>query len=227
MKKLIKKKAAVLFTGGKDSCLALHMALQQGYDVCYLLSVLPKSFDSFMFHKPDLKLLEKQAETLGVKLITQETKGEEERELKDLRLLINEIKKKIDVIVAGGIASSYQGKRIKRICKKMGCEFYAPLWNYKSEDVWNSLFKEKFKVILTKISCEGIGREFLGRIINKRIFNELKKLAEKYKFRLDFEGGEAETAVLFMPEFKKHIYIKYDIKSEGRYRHWLDVLEIK
>ena len=136
MKKLIKKKAAVLFTGGKDSCLALHMALKKGYDVCYLLSILPENFDSFMFHKPDLDLLAKQAERLGVKLITQQSKGEEEQELEDLRLLINKIKDKIEVVIVGGIASNYQGKRIKKICKEVGLEFYAPLWNYSPLKIW-------------------------------------------------------------------------------------------
>ena len=38
-------KAAVLFSGGKDSCLALHKALEKGLDVKYLLCVLPETED--------------------------------------------------------------------------------------------------------------------------------------------------------------------------------------
>ena len=64
-------RTAVLFSGGKDSCLALHKARQEGYDIRYLLNILPMNKDSFMFHKPDLKLLEKQAEMLGIKIIIQ------------------------------------------------------------------------------------------------------------------------------------------------------------
>ena len=52
-------------------------------------------------------------------------------------------------------------------------------------------------------------------------------LAEKYKFRLDFEGGEAETAVLFMPGFKEKIKIKFNIKSEGDYRHWIEGVVVR
>ena len=106
-------------------------------------------------------------------------------------------------------------------------EFYAPLWDYKDEMVWDELFKERFKVILTKISCEGLGKEWLGRIIDKENFEELKKLSEKFEFRIDFEGGEAESAVLFMPEFSNEIKIKFDIKSEGEYRHFIDELEVR
>ena len=220
------KKCAVLFTGGKDSCLALHLAKQRGYDIKYLLTIIPENPDSFMFHKPYLELLEKQAEMLGIKLLTQKIKGEKERELIDLGLLIKEIKNEIDVIVVGGIASSYQTKRIKKICSELGLEFCAPLWDYGDEKIWRELLKERFKIILTKISCEGIPKEFLGQVIDRKRFKELERLSEKYKFRLDFEGGEAETAVLGMPEFKKDIKIKFDIESEGEYRHFLKLKKI-
>lgn len=223
----MRKKCAVLFSGGKDSCLALHLAIKRGYEVDYLLSIIPENFDSFMFHKPYLNLLEKQAEMLDIDLIVAESEGLEDKEIKDLKNLIEKVKDEVEVIVVGGIASSYQGKRIKKICDELGLEFYAPLWNYKNEEVWEKLLKERFKVILTKISCEGLGKELLGKIIDKKMFEELRELSEKYKFRLDFEGGEAETAVLYMLGFKKHIKIKFDIESEGEYRHFLEVKEVK
>lgn len=221
----MKKKCAVLFSGGKDSCLALHKIWKK-FDICYLLSILPRNFDSFMFHKPDFKLLERQAEMLGIDLLVMESKGEKEEELADLKKLLDAVKNKVEIIVVGGIASSYQGNRVKKICNELGLKFYAPLWDYKGNKIWKELLDEKFKVILTKVSCEGLGKEWLGKIIGKKELSELKKLAEKYKFRIDFEGGEAESAVLKMPEFKKEICIKYNVKSEGEYRHWLDIKEV-
>lgn len=220
------KKCAVLFSGGKDSCLALHIALEKGYEVEYLLSVLPENFDSFMFHKPYLNLLEKQAEMLNIDLIIGDSKGIEEKEVDDLMGLIEKVKDKVDTIVVGGIASNYQGERIKKVCSELGLEFYAPLWDFKGDDVWEKLMKENFKVILTKVSCDGFGKEWLGEIIDKKRFDDLKKLSEKYKFRIDFEGGEAESAVLGMPEFKEEIKIKFNIKSEGEHRHFISDLEI-
>jgi ABC transporter with metal-binding/Fe-S-binding domain ATP-binding protein len=217
------KKCAVLFSGGKDSCLALHKAKLEGYDVKYLLAIIPDNFDSFMFHKPFLSLLEKQAEMLNIDLIIQKSAGEKNKELEDLKSLINKVKNEIDCIIVGGIASNYQGSRIKKICDELGLEFCAPLWNYSSDKIWNELLKNNFKVILTKISCEGISKEFLGKIIDEKMFLKLKKLSEKYKFRMDFEGGEAESAVLYMPEFNKEIKIKFDIKNDGEYRHFLEI----
>jgi len=220
-------KAAILFSGGKDCSLALHKAKEKGYDIQYLLTINPESFDSFMFHKPHLNLLRKQSEMLGSNLIVLKSKSEKEKELDDLKKLIRKVKSKIDVIVVGGIASNYQSKRIKKICKEFNLKFYAPLWGYKSEKIWEELFKYNFKIILTKIACEGLGKEWLGKIITKKNFKELRKLSKKYSFRIDFEGGEAETAVLSMPEFKKEIKIDFNIKSEGKYRHFINRLKVK
>jgi diphthine-ammonia ligase len=219
-------KLAVLFSGGKDSCLALHKAKKEGHDVKYLLSIIPKNFDSYMFHKPYLRLLERQAKMLNIDLVIMESEGIKDEEVEDLKELIECFKDKVEGIVVGGIASSYQGDRIKRICSELDLEFIATLWDYSPEKIWEELLNKKFKVILTKIACEGIPKEFLGKIIDKKLFIELKKLSEKYKFRLDFEGGEAESAVLYMPDFKKDIEVKYNARSEGEYRHYLDIREV-
>ena len=62
-------KLAVLFSGGKDSCLALHKVLEKGYDVKYLLNIFSKNRDSFMFHKQDGGLLGAQIERLGIESV--------------------------------------------------------------------------------------------------------------------------------------------------------------
>lgn len=220
-------KLAVLFSGGKDSCLALHKVLQGGHEVKYLLNVYPKNIDSFMFHKQNWRLLNIQADCLGIKMISIESEGIEEKELKDLRKLIEKVKDNVSGIVVGGIASSYQGKRVKKICDDLNLKFVAPLLDYEPEKLWEELFREGFEVVMVKIACDGIDKGWLGRIINKGNFGELKKLAEKYKFRLDFEGGEAETTVLMMPEYNKRIEIDFDVESEGEYRHLMKDVRIK
>jgi diphthamide synthase (EF-2-diphthine--ammonia ligase) len=63
-------------------------------------------------------------------------------------------------------------------------------------------------------------------VITRENFEELKKLSEKYEFRLDFEGGEAETAVLMMPEYSERIKIDFDIESEGEFRHLMRKIKV-
>ena len=213
-------KAAVLFSGGKDSCLALCKAIKQGYEVEYLLSVIPKSKDSMMWHKPNLKLLKEQARQLGIKLIIQKSTGKEEEKLGDLISLISKIKGKADALVIGGIASNYQAQRIKKAAQEFEMKIYSPLWKYSSEQLWNELLRERFKVILTKIACEGIPKEFLGKVIDEEKFEKLKHLAGRYKFDLSGEGGDFESAVLYCPLFKKEIKVRGKIISESDYRHF-------
>lgn len=225
-KNLAKQPAAVLFTGGKDSCLALLKA-RKNYDVKFLLTIIPKNPDSFMFHFPDEKILEKQAEMLGMNLIVNRSKGEKEKELKDLRKLLRLVKNEVEIIVVGGIKSNYQANRVRALCKKLGLEVYAPLWNYNAEQLWKELLNSGFKIIITKIACEGFGKEWLGRIIGTKELVELKKLSEKYKFDLSGEGGDFETAVLYMPGFRREININYDVKTEGKYRYLIKNIQIK
>jgi len=208
---------AVLFSGGKDSCLTLHKLIKEGHEVKYLLTIMPETQESFMFHTPYLELLERQAKELGITLITLKSKAEKEKELADLEKLLKKVVGKVDSIAVGGIASNYQGDRVKKICDKLGFGFYAPLWGYSSEKVWEELLKDNFKVIITKTACEGLNQEFLGKVIDKEIYEKILSLSKRYKFRIDFEGGEAETAVLSMPEFEKDIKIEFDIIKEGEY----------
>lgn len=212
-------KLAVLFSGGKDSCLALHKVLKAGEDVRFLLNVFSKNEDSFMFHKQDVGLLNAQVDRLGIEMISVNTEGEKEKELDDLRELIGKVKGDVEGIVVGGIASSYQGKRVKKICDEFGLKFVAPLLGYEPEKLWRELLDEGFEVIMIKIACDGIGKEWLGRVIDEEALVELRALGEKYKFRLDFEGGEAESCVLNMPEYSSRIDIDFRVESEGEFRH--------
>jgi diphthine-ammonia ligase len=220
-------KLAVLFSGGKDSCLALHKVLSRGDEVKYLLNVVSKNADSFMFHKQDFGLLELQAERLGIELKVEDSEGVEGEELEDLKKLISGVKNEVDGIVVGGIASSYQGTRVKKICDEMGLEFVAPILDYEPMKLWEELIGEGFEVIMIKIACDGIPKEWLGRVVNRDSFEELKVLSEKYKFRLDFEGGEAETTVLNMPEYSSRIDVDFYVESEGEYRHLMKGVVVK
>jgi len=218
----MKEKTGLLFSGGKDSCLALHLYKRK---VDMLLSMIPKNKDSFMFHCPLTQLLERQADMLNLPLLVEKSEGKEEEELIDLKKLIK--KSGVNVLVIGGIKSNYQARRIRKIAEELNVKVEAPLWNFDADKLWNEIFKAGMKVIITKIASEGIPKEFVGKIIELEDLEKLSSLSKKYKFRLDFEGGDAETAVLFMPEFKNQLVLDYDVKSEGEYRHFLVLRRIR
>ena len=64
----------VLFSGGKDSTLALHYAAEKEEVVC-LITIISKNKESFMFHTPNIEISALQAEALGLPQITKTTVG--------------------------------------------------------------------------------------------------------------------------------------------------------
>jgi len=198
-------KAAVLFSGGKDSTYA-YFKEKNNYEVVCLITLFPKSSDSYMFHFPNIKLVKYQAKELNLPLLTKTTKAEKEKELKDLEIILKEaIKKyKISALISGALASEYQKSRIGDLCKRLNIKSVAPLWKINPEDYLKQLIKEKFEVIITGIAADGLNESFLGRKLDNKLIEDFKKL----KIHMGAEGGEYETFVLNCPLFKNKLKIK-------------------
>ena len=85
-------KVAVLFSGGKDSTMALYNALEKGEDVKYLLSMKSINDESYMFHVPNIHITDLLAEALNIPIITAQTQGIKEEELEDLKMAFIKLK---------------------------------------------------------------------------------------------------------------------------------------
>ncbi|MEM3405568.1 MAG: diphthine--ammonia ligase [Candidatus Pacearchaeota archaeon] len=203
-----KLRLGILFSGGKDSCLALDYALKNE-KVCCLITIISKNKNSYMFHTPNIRLVEKQAQAIGLPLIIEYTEGEKEKELFDLeKAIIRAIKiYKIDGVVTGAIASIYQSSRIQKICNKLNIECFNPLWQRNQIEILNEIVEKNFDVIITGVYAEGL-EELIGKKIDISFIEKIKKLQEKYKINPAGEGGELESFVLDTNFFKKKIIIK-------------------
>ena len=84
----------VLFSGGKDSTLALHLAAEKEEVAC-LITVVSKNKESYMFHTPNIDVTALQAEALGLPLVSVVTEGKKEEELADLEKAIAEAQRQI------------------------------------------------------------------------------------------------------------------------------------
>ncbi len=204
-----KKRYGCLFSGGKDSNLALFLSKNKNIDVCCLLSILPKNNDSYMYQKPSKKILEKQAECLDLPIIYKSSKGVKEKELKDLDFLIKKAidEYRIEGIITGALFSEYQKKRIEDICKKHKIDCSSPLWHMPQEKEMSLLLEKKFKFVFCKIAAQGLTKEWLGKTITKEDLLNLKKINQKCKINIAGEGGEFESVVLDSPLYCKKIKI--------------------
>jgi predicted ATP pyrophosphatase (TIGR00289 family) len=198
-------RVAVLATGGKDSALALYKATNAGYEIKYLVSMIPLSEDSWMFHYPNINLVDLFAEAVEIPLVKAETSGVKEKEVEDLKRLIEKLD--IDGIVSGAIASTYQKTRIEKICKELKLECITPLWHTDPLTLLKEILNLKFEAIITGVYAYGFNKKWLGRKIDHATIEDLKELNKQYGVSLVGEGGEYETLVLDAQFFKKRIKI--------------------
>jgi predicted ATP pyrophosphatase (TIGR00289 family) len=198
-------RVAVLATGGKDSALALYRVLKMDYEVKYLACMIPMREDSWMFHYPNIHLVDLFADAVGIPLVKAETSGIKEKEVEDLKRLIERLD--VDSIVSGAIASVYQKSRIEKICEQLRLKCIAPLWHENPLNILKEIVDLKFDVIVTGVYAYGFSEEWLGRKIDSATIEALIELNRRYGISLVGEGGEYETLVLDAPFFKKRIKI--------------------
>lgn len=219
-------KVGVLFTGGKDSTLALQKVMKE-HEVKCLITVVSENKESFMFHTANIEMTKIQAKVIGIPLLLTKTKGEKEKELGDLKNVIKKAIEKyyIKGVVSGAIASNYQKSRIEKICDEFNVKCICPLWQKDYFEILEEIVNS-FEVIITKVSAYPLTKKWLGKKIDKKMINDMKFLKEKYGINPVGEGGEFETIVLDAPFFKKKIIIK-ETETEYNEKEGWGILKIK
>lgn len=205
----------VLFSGGKDSTLALHLASEKEQVVC-LITVVSKNPESYMFHTPNIDMTTLQAVALELPLVTVVSEGLKEDELANLEKAIAQAKSKyqIEGVVTGAIESVYQASRVQRICNKLNLWCFNPLWKHDQKALLEKLVEKKFKVIISGIFAYPLDAKWLGKQIDPEIIARLVELQGQYGISPSGEGGEIETTVLNAPMFKQRIEILDSILEE-------------
>ncbi len=201
-------KLGVLFSGGKDSTLALHLAAEKETVAC-LITVQSKNKESFMFHTPNIDVTALQAEALGLPLVSVETEGKKEEELADLERAIADAKSRfgIEGVVTGAVESVYQASRVQRICNKLNLWQFNPLWKTNQKQLLETLLQKDFQVIISGVFAYPLDQTWLGKQLDTKMIARLVELQGKYGISPSGEGGEIETTVLDAPMFRQKIQI--------------------
>lgn len=203
-----KMKSAVLFSGGKDSVMALNYAINNGDDVKYLLSIKSENDESYMFHVPNIHLTDLISQAVEIPLIEVKTAGVKEEELEDLKEGFKQLKSLgIEAIYTGALFSTYQKSRIEKLTDELDMKAISPYWHMDPKEYMDLVIDSGFKVIISGVFAYGLDESWLGRLIDKEALSELEKISEKTYLHLAFEGGEAETLVIDGPIFKRRIEI--------------------
>lgn len=215
----------ILFSGGKDSCLATYKVMLS-HEVSCLINLVPKSVESSLLHFPNAWVAKFQAEAMGLPIIQLETWDDEETEMMDLframKMAVEQFR--INGIATGVVRSTYQATRIKGLCDKLGLHCYNPLWLKSAEEILRDVLNEGFVAMITGVFAYPLDRSFLGKIITTELAEKLLEMGRKYGFDAAGEGGEIETTVLDGPIFRKRIEV---LDYEVSYKGYSGVLSIK
>ena len=179
----------VLFSGGKDSTFALHLAAEKEEVVC-LITVVSKNKESYMFHTPNIDVTTLQAQALGLPLVSVVTEGKKEEELADLETAIAEAKEKFQIegVVTGAVESVYQAARIQRICNHLDVWSFNPLWKQDQQMLLETLVARNFCVIISGVFAYPLDEKWLGTRIDPHVIARLVQFQEQYGISPSGEG---------------------------------------
>jgi diphthine-ammonia ligase len=201
-------KLGILLSGGKDSLFSAYIA-GKNHEISCAISIRSENKESYMFHTPNIDLVNLQAQAMNIPLILKTTQGVKEEELSDLKEALLQAKENhiIEGIVTGAVASQYQASRIQHICHELDLWCFNPLWQINQIQLLHELNKHNFDVRIIGVFGYPLDESFLGARIDENTIKKLSKLEEEFKINPAGEGGETESLVLDCPLFAKRIEI--------------------
>ncbi len=206
-------RVAVLSSGGKDSAAAWWWALCKGWSIDCLVTVTITGEDSPMFQIPGTHLVQQQANLADVEWVEVSTTGKTPNDIEDLEKALRE--RNIDGIVSGALRSDYQKSRLERMAERLEIKSWTPLWHQNGDAHLSSMVENGFTIMITGVSCEGLDDTWLGKTLDRTNLNQLRDLADKYRFHIEGEGGEYETLVLSGPHFNGEMTVKHTTHWDG------------
>ena len=192
-------KAAILWTGGKDSALAFQVSLNL-YDIRRLVCFVPA--DNRQFYAHPTQLMELQAQKIGIPIefvpISEPYKQSYSQQIKAIR------DTGIEALITGDI-STIDGMPnwIEEVAAGL-VKVHKPLWELDRHAILDTLISNKFRVICSLAYKKHFQQTIAGRYFDAELISELKRLP------IDAcgEQGEYHTWVLDAPFFKKPVQLE-------------------
>lgn len=194
------------WSGGKDSCLAFYYAVLVGAEPCCLFTMLSEEGEHSKSHGLPLRILEQQAASLGVPLVTGAASWDDYEKVFIGQL--QEFKAEgIEVGVFGDIDLEEHRKWQENACAAVGMQAYLPLWGKSRQSVVAELVDLGFHAVIVAVNEDKMDRRYLGRVLDRPLMSEL----DREGIDIAGENGEYHTVVTGGPLFKQTV----DLKVKG------------
>jgi uncharacterized protein (TIGR00290 family) len=195
---------AFCWSGGKDSAMALQVALRDPeYEVVGLLTTVTKGFERISMHGVRRELLLAQAQALGLPLeevrIPQRCPNAiYETRMGEAMLRLKE--RGVRHVAFGDIflrdLRAYREENLARI----GMEAVFPLWDLDTLELATRFVGEGFRAVTVCVDPKRLDRSFAGRELDEAFFDELPAGVDPCG-----ENGEFHTFVFDGPIFRSAI----------------------
>ncbi|HIH18068.1 MAG TPA: diphthine--ammonia ligase [Nanoarchaeota archaeon] len=205
-------KVGILYSGGKDSAYALGHALEKGWEVAYLLTVVPTRKDCYLFHYATTQHAAEVAKMLGIKHVRIECDIADSAQEAELVKDAVAKEEKVDALILGGVGlQETQIKSLQNALRPLKVEAFAAHAGHSHEELVWEMLEKGYKIIISQFASDGL-KDWLGKEITKENFLLLIRDSQKYGFHIGFEGGYADTFCLDAPYFPKSILLE-DVKK--------------
>jgi uncharacterized protein (TIGR00290 family) len=192
------------WSGGKDSCLALYRAEQEGHRIPYLFTMIEEGGARSRSHGLRIDLLKAQAQAMGKTWESRSaTWGEYEAVFLDY---LHEKKEQgISYGVFGDIDLEPHRAWVERVCKTEDLGAVLPLWQESRRDLILEFVRAGFKAWIVTLNTSMMPESFLGRPFTEDLIGELEALG------VDAcgENGEFHTVVLDGPNFLHPVQVEF------------------
>lgn len=198
-------KVGVMFSGGKDSTMALYEAMKKGWNVKALIAVKPKNTEAYLWHYPTVEWTKLSAKSLGIPLHFVRSEGiGPENETKELEEVIKNLD--VDALLLGGIGlQKTQINTIRKLAERYDKKVIVPHADMDHFELMRQAVMEGFDIRITNVATDGLGEEWLGRKLDLPVLDELQRLSKKHGFHEGGEGGYYDSFVVDGPIFKNKI----------------------
>jgi uncharacterized protein (TIGR00290 family) len=210
---------ALMWSGGKDSALALNRATAAGIDVARLVNFYDADTGRVRFHATRVAMLEAQAAQLGVELRAIPTSWSDmgdrlSRELDGLR------SEGFEGVVLGDIHLADVRAWYEERVTGAGLKHVEPIWGEPPAELLSEFVETGGRAVVTCVDLTRLQPGWLGRIIDERFVDEIRVTA------IDpcGENGEYHSFAFQGPHFRRPVeWQRGEVRSEPRFSQ-LDVL---
>jgi diphthine-ammonia ligase len=184
------------WSGGKDGCLALYRAVQQGGRPRCLLTMLREDGQRSRSHGLPVPLLRRQAAALGIPLVTRCASWDGYEAA--FSAALGEFRQTgIEAGVFGDIDGQPHREWVERVCGSAGVQPCEPLWQGARRALLDEFLDAGFRAILVTVRDGALDRSLLGRALDRELADELDRAGVD----VCGENGEYHTLVTAGPLF--------------------------